>query len=65
MTCQRFDLDSNKIRLKAVDHHAFRLEKDFEARVGTLIFIAHYVQYEPLRDDLRYLNLLRRIGLGS
>ncbi len=41
------------------------LEKDFQAHRGTLIFIAHYVHYESLRDDPRYLDLLRRIGLRT
>jgi tetratricopeptide (TPR) repeat protein len=39
------------------------LERDFQARSGVLIFIAHRPVYEPLRDDPRYTDLLRRIGL--
>ena len=41
------------------------LEKDFQAHVGTLVYIAVYLQYEPLRDDPRYLDLLRRMGMRS
>jgi TolB-like protein/Flp pilus assembly protein TadD len=41
------------------------LEKDFQAHVGMLYDVALYLQYESLRDDPRYLNLLRRIGLRS
>ena len=41
------------------------LEKDFQAHAGTLTNMALYVQYESLRDDPRYLNLRRRMGLRS
>jgi len=39
------------------------LEKDFEARTGLLIFITIAPDYDTLRDDPRYTDLLRRIGL--
>src|SRR5262249_382992 len=39
------------------------LEKDYQARTGMLVFIAFYPHYDTLRDDPRYLDLLRRIGL--
>lgn len=39
------------------------LEKDFQARTGVLIYITHRPVYEQLRDDPRYTNLLRRVGL--
>ena len=41
------------------------LEKDFQAHVGMLYDIALYLQFETLRDDPRYMNLLRRMGLRS
>jgi len=41
------------------------LEKDFQAHVGMLCDVALYLQYESLRDDPRYMNLLRRMGLRS
>lgn len=39
------------------------LEKDFQARTGMLVFVAFYPNYYSLRDDSRYTDLLRRIGL--
>jgi TolB-like protein/Tfp pilus assembly protein PilF len=39
------------------------LEKDFQARIGLLIFITTLPDYDALRDDPRYTDLLRRIGL--
>ena len=38
------------------------LEKDFQARSSLLIFINIY-PLEPVRDDPRYADLLRRVGL--
>ena len=39
------------------------LERDFQNRTGMLVFIAYYPNYETLRDDPRYTDLLRRMGL--
>jgi len=39
------------------------LERDLQARTGMLVFIAFYPQYDTLRDDSRYTDLLRRMGL--
>ena len=39
------------------------LERDFQARIGLLIFITTLPDYDDLRDDPRYTDLLRRIGL--
>jgi TolB-like protein/Flp pilus assembly protein TadD len=39
------------------------LERDFEARTGLLIFITAFPDYDTLRDDPRYTDLLRRMGL--
>jgi tetratricopeptide (TPR) repeat protein len=39
------------------------LEKDFQARNGKLAEIRWQIQFEPLRDDPRYKNLLKRMGL--
>jgi TolB-like protein/Flp pilus assembly protein TadD len=39
------------------------LERDFQARTGLLIFITTLPDYDALRDDPRYIDLLRRIGL--
>ena len=39
------------------------LERDFQARTGLLIFITTLPDYDTLRDDPRYTDLLRRIGL--
>ncbi|NOT49278.1 MAG: tetratricopeptide repeat protein [Acidobacteria bacterium] len=39
------------------------LEKDFQSRSGELAFIRWYMQFEPLRDDPRYKDLLKRMGL--
>jgi serine/threonine protein kinase/tetratricopeptide (TPR) repeat protein len=39
------------------------LEKDFQARNGKLAEIRWQIQFEPLRDDPRYKDLLRRMGL--
>jgi TolB-like protein/Flp pilus assembly protein TadD len=39
------------------------LEKDFQARNGTLPNIRFYITYEPLRSDARYTDLLRRMNL--
>ncbi len=39
------------------------LEKDFQSRSGELAYIRWYMQFEPLRDDPRYKDLLQRMGL--
>ena len=39
------------------------LEKGFQARSATLVFLAIDVTYDPLRSDPRYADLLRRMGL--
>ena len=39
------------------------LEKDFQVRTGKLGVIRWMVPYEPLRDDTRYKDLLKRMGL--
>ena len=39
------------------------LEKDFEARNGKLIEIRWQLQFEPLRDDPRFKDLIKRMGL--
>ena len=39
------------------------LEKDFQSRNGKLVEIRWQLQFEPLRDDARYKDLIKRIGL--
>jgi tetratricopeptide (TPR) repeat protein len=39
------------------------LEKDFQARNGKLGEIRWQIQFEPLRDDPRFKDLIKRIGL--
>ena len=39
------------------------LEKDFQARNGKLVEVRWQVQFETLRDDPRYKDLLKRMGL--
>jgi TolB-like protein/Tfp pilus assembly protein PilF len=39
------------------------LEKDFQARTGLLMFITLLPDYDTLRNDPRYTDLLRRMGL--
>ncbi len=39
------------------------LEKDFQIRSGELTLIRWFQQFEPLRDDPRYKDLLKRMGL--
>lgn len=38
------------------------LEKDFQARNGKLVEIRWQLQFEPLRDDPRFKDLLKRMG---
>ena len=39
------------------------LEKDFQTRNGALVLIRWQIPYEPLRDDPRFKDLLKRMGL--
>jgi Flp pilus assembly protein TadD len=39
------------------------LEKDFQARSGTLAYFRWYSQFDSLRDDPRHADLLRRMNL--
>jgi TolB-like protein/Flp pilus assembly protein TadD len=39
------------------------LEKDFQARTGNLVEIRWQTQFDSLRDDPRYKDLLKRMGL--
>jgi hypothetical protein len=39
------------------------LEKDFKERSGTLVYITYFPVYDTLRDDPRYMDLLRRMGI--
>ena len=39
------------------------LEKDFQARSGSLQFVTVKASFDPLRSDPRYADLLRRMGL--
>jgi tetratricopeptide (TPR) repeat protein len=41
------------------------LEKDFEERSGELPYIRIRVQFEQLRRELRYADLIRRMGLNQ
>ena len=39
------------------------LEKDFQARNGKLVEIRWQLQFEPLKDDPRFKDLLKRMNL--
>ena len=49
--------------LREKDQAVAWLERDFRARTGLLTFITFYPHYATLRDDPRYTDLLRRMGL--
>ena len=43
---------------KAIDW----LEQAYEARSGHLVYISQGPEFDPLRDDERFIGLLRRMG---
>ena len=52
------------IGLEEFDQAFAWLEKDIEQRNAELQFITIRVQFEPIRSDPRYANLVRRMGLN-
>ena len=41
------------------------LEKDFQSRSSVLPFVTNSPSFEPVRNDARYTDLVRRMGLPS
>lgn len=63
----KFNLFQNRCNLRlglGDKDKAFEwLEKDFQDRNGKLAEIRWQIQFEPLRDDPRFKDLIKRIGL--
>ena len=57
------DVAAACIGLGKVDEAFAWLEKDFQARDARLARIQYQPPFEPIRDDLRYKDLLKRMGL--
>jgi serine/threonine protein kinase/pimeloyl-ACP methyl ester carboxylesterase/tetratricopeptide (TPR) repeat protein len=51
------------VGLKDHDQAFAWLEKDYQTRSAVLPFVTHWLWFESLREDPRYADLLRRMGL--
>jgi TolB-like protein/Flp pilus assembly protein TadD len=61
-----FNLAQVYVGLDDHDRAMACLEKDFETgNTSLLVYVAYSTIYDQLRDDLRYQDLLRRMGLGE
>ena len=59
----RFDVIAAYVALGEKDAAFFWLEKAFKERSGLMVFLRTAPEYDPLRNDPRFQDVLRRVGL--
>lgn len=60
-----FNIASNYARLGDIENALDWLERAYEMRSGLLVWLSVHFHFDGLRQDPRFLELLRRIGLAS
>ena len=60
-----FEVIAAYVALGEKDAAFFWLEKAFKERSGLMVFLRTAPEYDPLRNDPRFQDLLRRVGLAT